>query len=66
MSDLTLNERKQIEEILRRRANEIAGFQSDLRGKQDIASVDFALELEIKRLRRLADKLHPQALDDDA
>lgn len=58
MGDLTLNERKQIEEIRKRRANEIAGFQSDLRDKQDIASVYFALELEIKRLRRLADKVN--------
>jgi len=66
MGDLTLNEREQIEKIRKRRANEIAGFQSDLRGEQDIASVYFALELEIKRLRRLADKVNPQAPEDDA
>jgi hypothetical protein len=65
MTELTKKEREQVAEILKRRANEIAGYQSDLRNKQDLASVDFALEREIKRLRNLADKVNPPDTDDD-
>lgn len=65
MIELTKKEREQVAEILKRRANEIAGYQSDLRNKQDLASVDFALEREIKRLRNLADKVNPPDTDDD-
>lgn len=65
MIELTKKEREQVAEILKRRANEIAGYQSDLRIKQDLASVDFALEREIKRLRNLADKVNPPDTDDD-
>lgn len=65
MIELTKKEREQVAEILKRRANEIAGYQSYLRNKQDLASVDFALEREIKRLRNLADKVNPPDTDDD-
>lgn len=65
MIELTKKEREQVAEILKRRANEIAGYQSDLRNKQDLASDDFALEREIKRLRNLADKVNPPDTDDD-
>lgn len=64
MIELTKKEREQVAEILKRRANEIAGYQSDLRNKQDLASVDFALEREIKRLRNLADKVNPPDTDE--
>jgi len=67
-TELTLSEseRDQIATILSRRANEIAGYKGDhsceygttaASEKQMPASVEYALELEIKRLRRLADKL---------
>ena len=64
MIELTKKECEQVAEILKRRANEIAGYQSDLRNKQDLASVDFALEREIKRLRNLADKVNPPDTDE--
>ncbi len=64
MIELTKKEREQVAEILKRRANEIAGYQYDLRNKQDLASVDFALEREIKRLRNLADKVNPPDTDE--
>lgn len=64
MTELTKKEREQVAEILKRRANEIAGYQYDLRNKQDLASVDFALEREIKRLRNLADKVNPPDTDE--
>ncbi len=60
MSDLTKTERAQIATILGRRANEIASFNDELRRTKDIASVEFALSLEIERLRRLADRVNPQ------
>lgn len=60
MSDLTKPERKQIAEILDRRANEIAGFSSDYqRDGKHYGSVEFALTREIDRLRRLAERVKP-------
>ena len=64
---LTDSEREQIATILTRRANEIAGYSSDHRecihnkGKDGImpASVEYALELEMRRLRMLADRVNP-------
>lgn len=56
---LTKKEREQIATILKRRATEIAGFKMDMSKGKDLASVDYALELEIERLRRLADRVHP-------
>lgn len=64
ITGLTKSERAQIATILSRRANEIAGFKSDLSRTKDLASVDYALELEILRLRRLADKIDPAADDE--
>jgi hypothetical protein len=62
---LTPSEREQIATILARRANEIAGYSGDNRGKMP-ASVEFGLDLEMKRLRRLAEKvLPPQPEPDD-
>ena len=57
--ELTKIERNQIATILNRRANEIACFKSDMTRTKDIASVDYALELEISRLRRLAERVSP-------
>ena len=57
--ELTKNERTQIGTILLRRANEIASFKDELRNTKDLASVDYALELEISRLRQLAYKIMP-------
>ena len=67
MTDLTKSERVQIATILKRRANEIAGFKMDMAKGKDLASVDYAMELEIERLRRLADRVdpaEPEAEDD--
>jgi hypothetical protein len=70
MDELTKNERKQIAEILGRRANEIAGYNGDyVRDDKHFGSVAFALTREIERLRRLADRVNPaeaEAEDDDA
>lgn len=56
---LTFNECRQIATILTRRANEIASYKGELQRTKDLASVDYALELEVTRLRRLADKISP-------
>lgn len=57
---LTKFESEQIEEILDRRANEIAGFLSDYRNDpKHFGSVEFALTREIDRLRRLAERVNP-------
>lgn len=58
--DLTPSERRQIEEILDRRANEIAGFSDEYRrDPKHFGSVEFALTREIERLRRLAERVNP-------
>lgn len=63
--DLTDSERKQIAEILKRRANEIAGFSDDYRRKPDhFGSVELALNREMDRLRRLADRVNPAEPED--
>lgn len=60
MIELTKSERKQIAEILSRRANEIAGFSDDYRRKPEHhGSVELALSREIERLRGLAGKVNP-------
>ena len=65
--DLTPRERKAIATILERRANEIAMYKQDLsRGPKDLASVDYALELEIVRLRHLAARVDPAEDDGEA
>jgi hypothetical protein len=66
--ELTKSERKQIAEILDRRANEIAGFSGDYKKDGNhFGSVELALSREIERLRRLADRVNPaDAEDDDA
>jgi len=63
---LTNREREQIATILNRRANEIAMFKGEQsRNGKDLASVDYALELEIERLRRLAERVNPAAPEID-
>jgi len=66
--ELTKSERKQIAEILDRRANAIAGFSGDYKKDGNhFGSVELALSREIERLRRLADRVNPaDAEDDDA
>ena len=77
-TELTPSEREQIATILSRRANEIAGYKSDhscekypLTTKPEMmmpASVEYALELEINRLRKLSSKINPpkpEPLDED-
>lgn len=62
---LTEHEKSQIAEILTRRANEIAIFLGEYRSdKQHFGSVELALNREIERLRRLADKVNPQECDE--
>jgi hypothetical protein len=54
------HERRQIEEVLDRRANEIAGFHQEYRNDpKHHGSVELALSREIDRLRKLADRVNP-------
>lgn len=63
---LTASEQKQISEILKRRANEIAGFSDGYRRKDDhYGSVEMALTREVERLRNLASRLNPPKPEDD-
>lgn len=63
---LTKSERAQIAEVLGRRANEIAGFSDDYRrDPKHYGSVEFALTREIDRLRKLADRVHPEFEEED-
>jgi hypothetical protein len=65
-ADLIKSERDQIGEILRRRANEIAGFSDEYRRKTDhYGSVELALTREINRLRHLADRVNPSEPEED-
>lgn len=67
MTDLTKSERNQIGEILRRRANEIAGFSDSYRRQAEhYGSVELAHSREITRLRRLAARVDPPEPEDDA
>lgn len=60
MIELTKREREQVVEILKRRANEIAGFSDDYRRNADhFGSVELALTREIDRLRTLAERVCP-------
>jgi hypothetical protein len=66
MAELTKNERKQIAEILNRRANEIAGFKGDYQKSDNhYGSVELALSREIQRLRRLEEKVNPHDTTED-
>ena len=67
MAELTKSERKQIAEMLSRRANEISGFSGDYRKDGNhFGSVELALSREIARLRRLADRVNPSEPEDEA
>lgn len=58
---LTYEERKQIAEILGRRANEIAIFRDGyFRNSDHYGSVEMALTREIERLLALSDRLYPE------
>lgn len=64
--ELTISECKQISEILRRRANEISGFNSDYqRNDKHYGSVELALTREVDRLRRLSDRVDPPEPEDE-
>lgn len=66
IAPLTRRECEQIATILNRRANEIAGYKSDMaRSGKDLASVDYALEREIERLRHLAERVSPAEAEQD-
>lgn len=66
MEELTKSERKQIAEILNRRANEIAGFSGDYKKDSNhFGSVELALTREIERLRRLAGRVNPTEPEDE-
>ena len=66
MQDLTSCERRQISEILRRRANEIAEFTGEYRNDpKHYGSVELALSREIERLRRLAERVSPPDPEDE-
>jgi len=63
MNQLTESESRQVEEILTRRANEIAGFLSEYRSdSKHYGSVELALTREVDRLRRLAAKIAPDKI----
>lgn len=66
MATLTKSDRKQIETILDRRANEIAGFLDKYRSAPDhFGAVELALTREIDRLRGLADRVNPAPHETD-
>jgi len=66
MAELSKSERKQIAEILSRRANEIAGFKGDYQKSENhYGSVELALSREIQRLRRLEEKVNPPDTTED-
>lgn len=63
---MTNSERKQIAELLERRANEIAGFNDSYRrDASHFGSVELALTREISRLRRLAECVNPEEPETD-
>lgn len=72
--ELNQSEREQVGTILTRRANEIALYSEAHRERYPQvadklimpASVEFALEREIKRLRALAAKINPPEPEPDA
>ncbi len=60
ITGISKSDRKQIEEILTRRANEIAGFSAEYtKDGKHFGSVELALTREIERLRRLATNINP-------
>lgn len=64
MIDLTKDEMQQVSEILKRRANEIAGYKTDMmKEKHHLGSVELALTREMERLRDLADKVNTVNLE---
>jgi len=76
MSDyetLTESERRQIAEILERRANDIATFESavkrhmppNVQEYEFPGSVELALTREIQRLRKLAAKIKPVSKEEE-
>jgi len=74
-AEITPSERVQIATILNRRANEIAGYKGEhscetypnsIPAENRMpASVEYALELEMKRLRLLAEKISPPKPEED-
>ena len=68
MSELTQQNKKDVEDILRHRANEIASFRSDYCSNPNhLGSVELALSREIFRLRDLAERINPLVdIEDDA
>lgn len=65
-TELTKSERAQIAEILKRRANEIAGYNGEYtRDDKHYGSVSLALSRETERLRRLADRVNPPEPEDE-
>lgn len=64
--ELKPSERKQVAEILNRRANEIAKFSGTYTEKSDHhGSVELALTREIERLRNLANRVNPPEPEED-
>lgn len=63
IADLTKSEREQIAEILSRRANDIASHKHNIIKGGEPASVEFALDREIQRLRRLSERVNPAEAD---
>ena len=68
MCELTTQDKKDIEDILRHRANEIASFRSYYcSNPSHLGSVEIALSREIFRLRDLAERINPLVdIEDDA
>lgn len=65
-SSLTPSDQDQIAEILKRRANEIASFRIEyMNDDKHHGSVELALDREISRLRRLAERVNPPLPEDE-
>lgn len=65
-SGITPAERKQIAEILSRRANEIASYSDEYRkNPAHYGSVELALSREIDRLRFLEGRVNPTEANDE-
>lgn len=62
--NLSARQREDIEDILDRRANEIAGYLTEHQEKIP-GSVELALHREITRLRDLGEKVNPQPVEED-
>jgi len=61
---LTMKEREEVAEILKRRANEVATYLGDyMKDQNHFGSVELALRREVDRLRKLQSRVAPPEPD---